>query len=239
MRLIFFDLDRVLTPASHVLLIAERIGQKEKFEKLFKGSVEGKTGLEWIVKQGITFLEGHDPSLFEEIAKNMKIIENGVEVVTTLKENGYHPIIITNGFYRVAQIFGERIGVKEVYGNRAEKRDGVFTGKIYSDLLTLKSKGDVVRRIIKKKNPSISVSVGDDENDWFMFEETDFSILFNPTPSILQKVRSLKEKKGMRELTKFINLIVARDDLSLILPFLVPEPDLFPKSVTAERKIIR
>jgi HAD superfamily phosphoserine phosphatase-like hydrolase len=238
MRLIFFDLDRVLTPQSHVLLIAERIGKREKFKKLFKGNIGGNTGLEWIVKQGILFLEGHDPSIFEETARKMKMIDHGRNVIETLKKNDYTPVIITNGFHQVAKIFGERVGIEKAYGNKAEEKNGVLTGKIYSNLLTLKSKGDFVRKIIREEKPEISVSVGDDENDWFMFQETDFSILFNPTPSILEKVKSLKKEKGIRELTKFINLIVANDDLQLILPFLTPKPELFPKDLTVERKII-
>ncbi|MEA1993837.1 MAG: HAD-IB family phosphatase [Euryarchaeota archaeon] len=239
MRLIFFDLDRVLTPQSHVLHIAQQIGKKKEFKRLFKGNVGGNTGLEWIVKQGVTFLEGHDPPIFKEIAKKMQIIEHGQEVVDELKRNEYHPIIITNGFYEIAKGFGEKIGIEEAYGNKAERKNGVFTGNISSELLTLKSKGDTVRRILKEKEPEVSVSVGDDENDWFMFRETDFSILFNPTPTILTKIRSFKKKKGTKELTKFINLIVANDDLGLILPFLVPKPDLFPKTVNMERKIVR
>jgi len=239
MRVIFFDLDRVLTPQSHVLLIADRIGKKEEFKRLFKGNIEGSTGLEWIVKQGIKFLEGYDPSIFEETAKKMEIVKNGKNVIKELKKNGYYPILITNGFYRVAKIFGERIGIEEAYGNKVEEKNGVFTGKIYSDLMTLKSKGDFVRRILREKESEFSVSVGDDENDWFMFKETDFSILFNPTPSIMNKIKSLKKERGIRELTKFINLIVANDDLNLILPFLVPKPNLFPKVSNMERKIIR
>lgn len=239
MRVIFFDLDRVLTPQSHVLLIAGKIGKKEEFKRLFKGNIVGSTGLEWIVKQGIKFLEGYDPSIFEETAKKMEIVKNGEDVIKELKENGYYPILITNGFYRVAKIFGERIGIEEAYGNKVEEKNGVFTGKIYSDLMTLKSKGDFVRRILKEKESEFSVSVGDDENDWFMFKETDFSILFNPTPSIMNKIKSFKKERGIRELAKFINLIVANDDLNLILPFLVPKPNLFPKVFNMERKIIR
>jgi len=239
MRIIFFDLDRVLTPQSHVLLIAEKIGKKEELKRLFKGSVEGSIGLEWIVKQGIKFLEGHDPSIFEETAKSLQIIKNGEKVINELKKNNYLPVIITNGFYEVARIFGQRIGIEEVYGNMIEEKNGVFTGKVYSNLITLKSKGDLVRKIQREKNSEVSVSVGDDENDWFMFKETDFSILFNPTPSIIEKIKSIKKEKGIRELTKFINLIVANDDLGLILPFLVPKPDLFPKISDIERKIIR
>ena len=239
MRVIFFDMDRVLTPQSHVLLMADRIGKREEFKKLFKGNVEGTTGLEWIVKRGIKFLEGYDSSIFEETAKKMEIIDNGKDVIKKLKENEYCPIIITNGFYRVAKFFGERIGIEEAYGNKVEEENGVFTGKIYSNLLTLKSKGDSVRRILKEKKPEFSISVGDDENDWFMFKETNFSILFNPTPSIMEKIKSFKKERGLRELTKFINLIVANDDLNLILPFLIPKPNLFPKNLNIERKIIR
>jgi len=237
---IFFDMDGVLTPQAQALQLAETIGKKSQAMKVFAGQLRKQVGLEWILSKGAKFIAGQPNSVLKETAQKMLITKSAKDTISQLKEASYRPIIVTNGFEEIARDFGKRIGIDEVYGNSPEVKDGILTGELKdTKLLTLKSKGDFVRNYIKTKGigKKSTVAVGNDENDMFMFNEVGLSIVFNPSRSIKSNItRSFsKAIEGQRrdfiKLTKIVDIVILENDLSKVLPFLVPEPRKFSDKV--------
>ncbi|MHC1605287.1 MAG: HAD family hydrolase [Candidatus Methanofastidiosia archaeon] len=244
---IFFDMDGVLTPAAQALQIAEIIGKKEQVLKMFSGQLKKNVGLEWILSKGATFLAGENEAMLKEAAQKMPLTKSARRVVSELKKASYNPIIVTNGFEEVARVFGRRIGISEVYGNAPEAKDGIFTGRMKdTKLLTLKSKGDFVRKYLKEKNiaKQDSVAVGNDENDMFMFKEVGLSVVFNPSKSIKSTIaesvsKAIDGKKGdFINFTNIVDIVILDPDLAKILPFLVPKPDKFSDKVKFEETTV-
>jgi len=237
---IFFDMDGVLTPQAQALQLAQAMGKKSQAMKVFAGQLRKQVGLEWILSKGVKFLSGQRQTILKETAQKMIITKSTKDVITQLKDADYRPIIITNGFEEMARAFGKRIGIDEVYGNAPEVKDGILTGNLsVSKLLTLKSKGDFVRDYLRrngidKKN---TVGVGNDENDMFMFKEVGLSIVFNPSRSIKRNISSSftkamdGKKRDFLKLTKAVDIVVLENDMSKLLPFLVPIPNKFSKKV--------
>jgi len=244
---IFFDMDGVLTPQAQALELARTIGKKDKAMKVFAGQLKKQVGLEWILSKGATFLTGQPENVLRKTAQRMQMTKSVRETITQLKDASYRPVIVTNGFTEIAAAFGERIGITEAYGNSPEVVDGKLTGEISDGkLLTLKSKGDFVRNYLKDHGISRdhTVAVGNDENDLFMFKEVGLSIAFNPSKSIKQSITSSfsKAMDGQRkefiEFTRVVDIVILNDDLSKIIPFLVPKPDKFSSQVNIDEKTI-
>ncbi len=242
MRLIFFDMDGVLTPKAHAIHLAEMVGKKDELKKVFSGTTPKKIGLEWAVRKGARMFADVPESLLEEAGKSLPVVKGAAETVKELKQAGYEPILITNGVEQVARVFAHRVGIPEWYGNKLEIKDGKITGDFdTSTLITLKSKGDLVRKLVSRSSKKESVAVGNDENDWAMFQEVGFSILFNPSSNLRERLKQCLDEaeKGFKrefiEFSKSVDVIIEKPDLRLLLPFLIPEPTVFPKKVRIEK----
>jgi HAD superfamily phosphoserine phosphatase-like hydrolase len=243
MKLIFFDLDGVLTPIAHGIQLAEVAGKGEELKKVFSGTTSRKIGLEWMVRGGARIFEGVPESMLTEVGKKLSMVKGAQNTIQKLKDAGYYPIIITNGIEQVAEVFGQRLGIAECYGNTLEIKDGHATGQLdSSSLITLQSKGDVVRKIVTKRSTKgESVAVGNDENDWAMFREVGFSVLFTPSHNLKEKLKNClnEAEKGFKqdfiEFCRSVNVIIEEPDLMLLLPFLIPEPTVLPKDIKIKK----
>jgi len=242
---VLFDMDGVLTPQAQALQLAKALGKTNEAMKVFSGQMRKQIGLEWILSRGSMFLKGQDPSILENTAKKMLITKSAKSTIEQLKEASYHPVIVTNGFEEMAQAFGKRIGITEAYGNSPEVKGGVLTGKLSdSKLLTVKSKGDFIRKYLKDKGiaKKDAVAVGNDENDMAMFQEVGLTIAFNPSRFIKSSITDSFSKaidgkrKDFIKFTNVVDIVILNNDLSKLLPFLIPKPDKFSSNVKIDEK---
>ena len=243
---IFFDMDGVLTPQAQALVLADTIGRKKEIMRVFSGQLTKHVGLEWILSKGAQFLRGQPATILRKAAMKMAVTPHAKEAVQALRDASYHPVIVTNGFEEMASVFGKRLGIEECYGNVPEAVDGVLTGEMRdSKLLTLKSKGDFVRSYCRDRGipRERTVAVGNDENDMFMFRETGLSIAFNPSQYIKHSITtSFSEavdgrKKEFIEFTRVVDIVVLGNDMSKIVPFLVPHPDKFSQKIDESTRL--
>jgi phosphoserine phosphatase len=243
MKLIFFDMDGVLTPTAHAICVADIIGKGDELRRIFSGTTNRKIGLEWVIREGVKLFDNIPEDMLEEAGKNLPMVKGAEETIEELKKADYHPILITNGIEQVAAVFARRLHIEEWYGNPLEIKNGKTTGRLASSsLITLQSKGDHVRKVVANRSATKeSVAVGNDENDWAMFKEVGFSILFSPSNNLKERLkRCLDEaekgfKKEFIEFSKSVSVIIEEPDLRLLLPFLVPEPTVFPEKVRIEK----
>ena len=243
MKLIFFDMDGVLTPTAHAIHLAEKIGKGCELKKIFSGTTNKKIGLEWVIREGARILDNIPEKLLEDAGNDLPLVKGAAEAIIELKKADYEPILITNGIEQVASVFARRLDINEWYGNPLEIRDGKTTGRLASpNLITLQSKGDLVRKIVTRRSSvKEAVAVGNDENDWAMFREVGFSILFSPSHNLTERLKKCLDEaeKGFRrefiEFCRSVSVIIEEPDLRLLLPFLIPEPTVFPEKVRIEK----
>lgn len=236
-------MDGVLTPTAHGIFLAEMVGKGNELKRVFSGTTNRKVGLEWVIREGARIFKGVPEPVLESAGKKLPVVKGAAQAIKELKKGQYQPILITNGIEQVAGVFAQRLGITEWYGNTLEIEDGKTTGRLASPtLLTLQSKGDLVRRVVQRRsNKKESVTVGNDENDWAMFKEVGFSILFNPSSNLRERLKQCLDKaeKGFRkefiEFSRSVDVIIEEPDLRLLLPFLIPEPTIFPDKVKIEK----
>jgi hypothetical protein len=74
-----------------------------------------------------------------------------------------------------------------------------------------------------------------------MFQQVGFSILFNPSSNLTERLKKCVDeaekgfKKEFIEFSRSVDVIIEEPDLQLTLPFLIPEPTVFPKKVRIEK----
>ncbi|MGD2250796.1 MAG: HAD-IB family phosphatase [Candidatus Methanofastidiosia archaeon] len=229
MKVIFFDLDGVLSSKAHCILMAEMINREENLYNILRkvSNSADNLELEWIIKEVVKLFKNKPESLLKNTGEKLSIMKGAAKTIKILKDNGYTPILVTNGIEQVAGVFARRLNIPEWHGNTVEIKNGKITGRLCaSPLVTLHSKGDVVRNIIAQKSSKKTVAVGNDVNDWSMFQETEISILFNPPLNLESHLKwwlDRTKKEFAQGITHSpVNIIIEEPDLRLILPFLVP-----------------
>ena len=236
MNPVFFDLDGVLTPKDHCIQLAKFIGREEKIYKILKKSISeiGRIGLEGILREMARVFVDIPEFVLEDAGRSLPAMKGARETIRELKEYGYTPILITGGIEQVAGGFAQKMGITEWYGNALEIKNGRTTGRLCTlPLARLQSKGDLVRKIISTKSSrKLSAAVGNDINDWTMFQEVGISILFNPSPNLEPFLKWCIDK-GERGFTQdclgfssTVDVIIEEPDLNLILPFLLLDPKI-------------
>jgi phosphoserine phosphatase len=219
------------------------IGKGDELKKIFSGTTNRKVGLEWTIREGAKVFDNVAEDLLENAGKTLPVVKGAAEAMGELNKAEYTPILITNGIEQVAAVFAQRLHIAEWYGNPLEVKEGKTTGRLDSPLLmTLQSKGDFVRKmVVHRSTKKESVAVGNDENDWAMFKEVGFSILFNPSHNLTNRLKQCLDeaekgfKKEFIEFSKSVDVIIEESDLRLMLPFLLPEPTVFPEKVRIEK----
>ncbi len=246
MRLIFFDMDGVLTPKPHPIQLAEMVEKEDEFYGIHKKLLSGigeHAGLDWIVKEMVRVFADTPETTLKNVGKRLPAIKGAAETIRELKKCGYHPILVTNGFDQIAGVFARRLGITEWYGNSLEIKDGRTTGCLHSSpLMTLQSKGNLVRKIVTQRSSKReSVAVGNDVNDWTMFQEVGLSILLDlscDSEERLARYLNKREKGFKKKLVDFfesVDVIIEEPDLRMLIPYLIPEPAAFREVRTDER----
>lgn len=240
MNPVFFDLDGVLTPKDHCMQLGELIGREEEIYKISRKSISeiGRIGLEGIIREMARVFVDIPESVLEDAGRSLLAMKGARETIRELKEYGYTPILITGGIEQVAGGFAQKMGIKEWYGNTLEIKNGKTTGRFSTlPLARLQSKGDLVRKIISTKSSrKSSAAVGNDINDWTMFQEVGISILFNPSPNLepFLKWCSHRGERGFTQdcigFSSSVDVVIGEPDLRLILPFLLLDSRIIIKS---------
>jgi putative hydrolase of the HAD superfamily len=229
MKLVFFDMDGVLTPKMHCILLAKMVNKEDELYEIPRKVSFGtdKIGFEWMIREMAKLFADIPESVLEDTGKRLPVMKGTVTTIRILKNCGYKPILITNGIEQVAGVFARRLGITESYGNTLEIRNGKTTGCLGSSpLLTLQSKGDLVRKVVTQKSSKReSVAVGNDVNDWSMLQEAGISILFNPPPNLGEHVKWCVDRgeKGFKKefitYSGWVDAVIEKPDLRLVLPF--------------------
>ncbi len=234
MKLVFFDLDGVLTPESHLTQLAKNTGREDEFRRILEkitSEASKKMELEYLAREMFSIFADVPEPILEETGEALPLMEGAIETIEELKKGGYQPILVTNGIEQVANIFSQKVGIAELYANTLEIKGSKTTGRLSSSpLLTLQSKGDLVRKLVTQKSSRKEcAAVGNDVNDYAMFQEVGISILFNPSPNLKERLEwcSDREEKGFVEtfieFTETVDAVIERPDLRLLLPILLSE----------------
>jgi HAD superfamily phosphoserine phosphatase-like hydrolase len=240
MNPVFFDLDGVLTPKDHYIQLAELVGREEEICEISKKGISeiDRIGLEGIIREMARVFVDIPEFVLEDAGRSLPAMKGTKATIRELKEYGYNPILITGGIEQVAGAFAQRMGITEWYGNTLEIKNGITTGRLRTlPLARLQSKGDLVRKIIASgSSRRLSAAVGNDINDWTMFQEVGISILFNPSPNLkplLEWCIHKRERGFTQECIGFsssVDVVIEEPDLKLILPFLLLDSRIIVKS---------
>ena len=162
-----FDLDGTITSQEILPLLAAELDLYDEISALTKATINGLIPFEQSFKLRCKLLSEIPLEKVQEISNNVKLNNKIVEFI---KENNDHCYVITGNIFEWIKPIVEKLGC-DVYCSKANFVNGRFI-----NLQKILNKGDVIKKMKKKKN--FIISVGDGMGDVLMFEESDVSIAF-------------------------------------------------------------
>jgi phosphoserine phosphatase len=88
-KLIFFDMDGVLTVKPHTTQLAEMIGKQGELLRISEKMLsKPDRGFEWLINEMITLFAGVPESLLTDAGKRLPLMKGAPETIKTLKKGG-------------------------------------------------------------------------------------------------------------------------------------------------------
>jgi len=131
----------------------------------------------------------HASKFFREFSP--KIYSSSYDLVSFLKAMHYHPITVSASIYEVVALGAKALGVPEIYCSVAETINGVYTGRIETDIHLPNGKTRVFSGLVRRFDMRDSMAFGDSMSDHGMLEMVEKPVALNP----VEELRAIAERR--------------------------------------------
>ena len=214
LELIVFDMDGVLTDTiSSWKYIHDyfNTSNERSVDEYLKGKIDDD---EFIRRDASLWIENGRPIKKEklvEILSKIPPIKGASECIEFLKNRGIKTAIISAGLDVLAKDVGKKLGIQYVYSNGIESDiNGRLTGKGIIEV-RLMYKDQTLKRLAYKLDIAFNkiATVGNSCFDIPMFENSGFSIAFNPGDNCVRKAADIVvEEKDLRKILPYIERFI-------------------------------
>ena len=182
---VFADFDGTLSSGYLSMAFLEELIEQKLFHKsnynnqkiIYKEYTVGNMSYDrWIESWAYEWaagLNGFDESDLMRVAK--KVVDNrkqhinpsSYDIMDYLKDKKHHLVLVSVGCQEVMYFAAKELNMDGIIATRCETKDGVYTGRLLTDLHTNNGKGDAVRIYAKNFgiNLSKSIGLGDSKHD--------------------------------------------------------------------------
>ena len=208
-RIVAFDFDGVIfSGESTAVEIGERFGLgKQIRETLFELLIWNITLKDAILKGGAVWKGIKTTDVAKETEK-LNLRPGAIETVKKLKECSYKVALISSGLSQVSySVIKQRLALDYAFGNEAEIKEGVFTGRLTSSPVDAKRKAEILRQVAEKEKVSTAscAVIGNDPNDIPMMLTAGLKIGFNPHPAVARiSTVVLNNAKDLRDVLPYL-----------------------------------
>lgn len=214
MKIIFFDIDNTLTIDNSWERLNLAAGMtKEEDDDLYQKFHTGQCTYQSWTEQLEEQYRNHgllNKTIANNALRSYTLHTSAKEIIATIYNRGYTPVLITGGFVSTAEAVGSDLGVETYYA----ATDITFTDKgIFQSLISHGEEGVAKLNLALEyvKNHDIDIknclAVGDSSNDIPLFEATGHGITFAWTKESVQR----SAKYIINDLSDLENILNAND----------------------------
>ena len=209
-ELVVFDVDGTLTKHSSVWWrLHEHFGTTDEGRKYYNEYFGGEITYEEWADLDAALWKGESLEEVLKVVQSTQLASGAQETIRTLKGCKVKTAILSGGLDIMANDIGQRVGIDYVLTNRLHHRDGLLTGEV-DNLVAWGEKYKVIPNINAHFGipPENTAFVGDGRNDMSVFKVVGLSIAYNPEDT---------------EVANSADVVIRKNDLRAILPYIIPE----------------
>lgn len=189
-KLFIADMDATMVEEETLDELASYAGIKDQIADITARAMNGELDFQDALRERVALLKNLPASALNETAAKMHFTPGGKKLLSALKANEIHCVLVSGGFTFFTSKVAETLGFDENHGNTLHIENGMLTGTVGEPILdkTFKKKclEDVCARL--KINPAQSIAIGDGANDLPMLQTAGLGIGFKSKPLLRQKL---------------------------------------------------
>lgn len=189
-KLFIADMDATMVEEETLDELAAHAGIKDKIAAITTRAMNGELDFQDALRERVALLKNLPASALQDTAEKMHFTPGGKKLLTQLKANNVHCILVSGGFTFFTSKVAETLGFDENYGNTLHVEDGLLTGTVGEPILDKNFKKSCLEKTAEKLKIPITqtIAIGDGANDLPMLQTAGLGIGFHSKPLLRQNL---------------------------------------------------
>ena len=186
-KLLISDMDSTMITVECIDELADFVGKKAEVSQITERAMNGELNFEAALTERVALLHGLSERMLQEAySERVKMMGGAKELVSTMRNNGAHCILVSGGFTFFTSRVREELGFHEDHSNQLEIKNGMLTGRVIPPILGKEAKLATMLATCKQMNisPEEVMAVGDGANDLPMLLAAGMGVAYHAKPIV-------------------------------------------------------
>ena len=178
------DMDSTMIGQECIDELADFAGLKERIAAITERAMQGELDFESALRDRVGLLKDLPEAAIRQcLDERIHPMPGARTLVSTLKAQGCHTVLVTGGFHAFADPVAELLGFERVVGNRLGVHEGALTGGLVGGIVDSSVKKKVLlEEAARLGEGTISLATGDGANDIPMIEAATHGLAYRAKP---------------------------------------------------------
>lgn len=189
-KLFLADMDSTIVYGETLDDMASKAGIGDQIATITARAMAGEIDFEGALKERVALLANMPQAILDETLDELQLNEGAERLLSHLKHNNVHCVLISGGFTAFTEKVAEKLGFDRNFGNQLDVQNGLLTGKVLPPILDKAFKRDTLLELVEVMNieSKQTIAIGDGANDLPMLQSAGMGVGYYPKPLLQESL---------------------------------------------------